>query len=867
MSNLTTPERRPGWPRPWLVALLLAVLIAGGMSGAPAQADAGSAPKPPGGIATGAHRAGVTKAGLVSLSALGESRLWLASKDPRATDARFDVQVELLNDGAPVATGLRQCVTGSQAGSARQLAVPWGAITSPQVNTGDVLALRVSARVGTTADAQPCGAAKASGLRLFYDGKNRASQFAATLSPDPSATLYLAAGRDSCGTSGPARGPALTEHAPRSGAAMCADSGAVRFGGGNAWKSLGTWSLPPQCDCDERLLHDVRDNPPAPKPEPVTVTELPLPPVTASTAPGSCTTEINPRRTGCIGQATGLESGSFLPDGRHILAIVRFAGAPAAPDPASNYTGDQLILIKADGTTFPNGDPWKCVTCGVPARNAVGRTAALDHPETFPDGRRVRAGSNVIDCAPHRLSDAACTPDKVHIFPIRWNVTADGSGAGGSMREIRLHPDGVHLGFNSVSRTAAGKYGQHAFLGRLIFNSAPTTGAPLAPRYDLANVTMLFDPAPDKQPVSVDPDNPGQLKVNLDAKPVGELRGFSGSGREVTYVGYPVESSNIDVFAADLTTGKVRRLTAHPEYTDPIAVSPDDEWTVAMDTRGTDRQMFMAGMRAIPPITDLVTTSATSSTRNNGQRRFFQPFLIDRHGDRGSYQGQQLNAAGDGGPGAINDPYWNGRADPQWSPDGTQVVFWQDHAEPPACGGANPLPCQPSTAPGGRTARIMLADLTARKPLTPQRAAPISDTVPWGTPYVAGSPAPERAYPPQGDYTLPGKISGTAKIKIAENAARTTISTVAVTYTNYSDDGYHVLNGTESTTTTNPSPTLNKVDWHSDLVQTGCVTATKKTSSDGFHLTIDILTNIFEATGTLTTTIDGRTYTQPANGT
>jgi hypothetical protein len=35
-------------------------------------------------------------------------------------------------------------------------------------------------------------------------------------------------------------------------------------------------------------------------------------------------------------------------------------------------------------------------------------------------------------------------------------------------------------------------------------------------------------------------------------------------------------------------------------------------------------------------------------------RRFFQPFLIDRYGDRGDYFGQQVNAEGDGSNGAIN---------------------------------------------------------------------------------------------------------------------------------------------------------------------------------------------------------------------
>lgn len=655
-----------------------------------------------------------------------------------------------------------------------------------------------------------------------------------------------------------------------SAAQRAADNATVSFRTGLAksdrWRSAGSWSLPARCDCSNSLIPEVRDNPPAPKPEPISVHELPLPPTTPSTAAGSCTAAVNPHRTGCVSQAVDLQSGSFLPDGHAVVATVGFAGAPAAPDPASIYSGLQQIIVKTDGTAFPDGDAWKCITCGVPAANAVGRTATSDYPQTFPDGERILAGTNIIDCAPYPLTDKACTPERTHIYPIRWNVTADGSGPGGSIRELRINPDGVHLGFNSVS-IANGKFGQFAYLGRLRFNPSPTTGTPSAPRYDLTKVTRLFDPAVDRQPVFADPDHPGHLTINPDAKPVGELRGFSGDGKEVAYIGYPAESSNIDVFAADLTTGKVRRLTSNPEYTDPIAISPDNNWTIAMDTRGSGRQMFIAGMRGIPPITDLITTSATSSTRNNGARRFFQPYLIDRYGDRGSYQGQQLNAAGDGRPGSINDPNWNGTADPRWSPDGTSVVFWQALAVTPACGGANPLPCETSTEPGGRTARMMIAHLTSRKPTPRRRVAPISDTVPWGTPYVPGSAAPTRPYPPQGAYTLHGKSFGVAAVTITENATHTAISTVAVSYSHFSDDGIHVLNGTESVTTQTPTPTLNKVDWYSDLVQTGCVNATKTTSPDGFHLTIDVLTNLFQATGTLTTTIDGHGYEQPADGT
>ncbi|KAF2143110.1 uncharacterized protein K452DRAFT_326256 [Aplosporella prunicola CBS 121167] len=604
--------------------------------------------------------------------------------------------------------------------------------------------------------------------------------------------------------------------------------------------------------------------PTPPDPEPIVVTELPLPPVAPNYDEGSCTAQINSRGTGCISKSLAvdskMQSGGFLPDGKHVAAFVSFAGAPAGPDPASIYTGKQVIIVKADNTTFSNGDAWKCITCGAPEDNAVGLSETWDYPQAFTDGKRLLAGANIIDCGAELASDD-CTPEKTHIYPIRWNTNPDGSGKGGSIRELRLHPDNVHIVFSSEVEEN-GMYSEYGYFAKLELNESPKSGIPLAPRYDLASVTVLYDPKA-KQPVSVDGD---QLFVNPDAVMVGELRGFTGTGNEITYVGYPAESSNIDIFAADLTTGKVRRLTSHPEYADPIDVSPVDDWMVVMDTRGSNRQMFMAGMRGIPPITDLITTSATSSTRNNGQRRFFQPYLLDRYGDRGEYFGQRINAGGDDKPGGISDREWNGMADPRWSPDGTHIVYWQALTVSPACGGDNPLPCEDSTEPGGRTARLMMAHLTSRKPQPNKTFMPISDTVPWGTPYEPGVTLPPRPSPSPGNYTLKGKSHGSAQIVLTGNSDKDTLSSVSVTYNNFSDDGINVLQGWENVTVKIPKPTLNHLDWYSDLVRTGETNSIKKTSPDGFHLDIDVLTNMFDANGTLSTTIDGHTYEQPANG-
>lgn len=859
-----------------VLALVLAVVTSvtawpgTGTHAEPAQAEpahAEPASEPAEGTATGSLRPGLTQAGLVSVTELADAHLWVGLTNGRDRDAAFDVKVELLNDGTPVASGMTRCVRDLSTSSRHptEVVVPWDDFESPTLDAGDVLALRVSTRVGTRDDGTRCaGPRSAEGLRLYYGSAETASGFGASITPDPSVDLYLASDRARCDRRHGGRPElSLSEEAPSGRRASCQDSGPARFRGGNRWAGVGTWNLDPQCDCENDLIPAVRDNPPAPEPENVALERLPVPPPPSD---GVCDLGANPQ--GCvtdIGQV-----GGFI-GVEAIAANVTFGGAPG-----SAYADSQVVAIKVDGSTFENGTPWKCLTCGMPAANRNGLDASITTQdlEPFNDGRRILAGRAILECA-HELTSEDCTPENTFLYPIRWNTSPTGEGPGGSVRELRMHPDDVHLGWSSLALGT--KLDQFMYYGRLEFNPAPATGTPAVPRYDLVNVNLMYD-SDRPGPVWPDPDNPGELRIDPSPQEVGEFRRWSKDGKWAAYVGYPSQSNWIDMSMINLETGETRQLTRHPEYTDPMDFSFDGQWTVMLDTRtggggadGADRQRFMSATPGVPPLTDLVSSGFVASVRNEGQRRFFQPILLDIHGDRGDYEGQALKDSCPEGaqPGNLCDLEWSARADPMFSPDGTSIVYRElNHGV-----GA-------PDAETGRSSRIVIARLVDREPqpYTPPEPAP--DVIPWATPYTPGDPMPVRStlLTPEGTYTLPGAVFGSAEVTIEHDTTSgptPVVAEVAVDYDDFSMDGINVINGTErvvrlpfpQSTTTAPA-----LEWYSDLTLSGCQEGTKITfGPDGeeggpFRTRIDLFQTILFSEGDLVSTLDGVTYSKHPHG-
>jgi hypothetical protein len=186
--------------------------------------------------------------GSISLS---DAHLWLGLKNSDDQGTRFDIRVELLKNGSSVASGLDRCVTGvtRNPASALEAVVGWDAFSPVTVETGDVLALRVSTRIGTNPDDTKCsGHNSALGLRLYYDATSRDSAFDVTAPPAANADLHLRSDGNACTTvqSTGVTALSLNQTASSATAAKCRDSAGVSFAGGNPWKEIGTWSAPPQ---------------------------------------------------------------------------------------------------------------------------------------------------------------------------------------------------------------------------------------------------------------------------------------------------------------------------------------------------------------------------------------------------------------------------------------------------------------------------------------------------------------------------------------------------------------------------------------------------------------------------------------------
>lgn len=119
-----------------------------------------------------------------TLTALGETHVWLGLKNSDDQGTYFDVRAEVSKNGTLLASGETRCVQGitRNPANAREVSVALGPVTAANFNgTTDVLSLKLLTRIGTTETGARCGGhANAVGLRLYFDAASRAAQVAAT---------------------------------------------------------------------------------------------------------------------------------------------------------------------------------------------------------------------------------------------------------------------------------------------------------------------------------------------------------------------------------------------------------------------------------------------------------------------------------------------------------------------------------------------------------------------------------------------------------------------------------------------------------------------------------------------------------------
>jgi hypothetical protein len=406
-------------------------------------------------------------------------------------------------------------------------------------------------------------------------------------------------------------------------------------------------------------------------------------------------------------------------------------------------SGGQLRLVGE------NGRGLRCLSCGLPNDPHFARAAQEASKDVFPDGKRILWGdftrAFVLECTPSVLD---CRSRKLLAVDVGDQAPATGGAVTLDNGVWHLAPDGRHLGW-----TASRLDTRPMLVGTLRRE---------ADRYVTTDVRTINPPGPSSP---MDPDPRGWTNAGA----LYELKGFARGGRAVTYVSSQFEG-NPDVFEVDLATGRRTRVTAHPDWDEDDAVSPDGRSLVLYSDRGMHR-VDAAGLLPRRSFIDY-PLSANAAVYYVGTPIGFQcdlqPWLLPGGGDAdGRLAGQPLY------------PYTGGDVHPQnnvpgrgaWSPDSTKVAL-----------------TEMSYRTGLGVNRLVVARLD-RPPTKPMPVAS-SRVGSW-----AVAPSAYRGVT-DGNATVRvhGLAAGTATIAYSGSIAAGSFS---VTYEGYSDDGRSFVDGYE----------------------------------------------------------------------
>ncbi|MCW2984942.1 MAG: hypothetical protein JWR63_2512 [Conexibacter sp.] len=491
----------------------------------------------------------------------------------------------------------------------------------------------------------------------------------------------------------------------------------------------------------------------------------------------------------------------FAADGRHVLF----------------HYDRELWISTLKGTHVA------CLSCGV--ANSP-RSPGEDLATPFPDGKRVFFGGYVqpgpaemavLECRP---SVADCRTKK--ILPVDFSRAQPTTIAPGGAVSVpqsnllgsstaKLSPDGKHVGFSDLRSDS---------ILNMVVGKLRRAGA----KYEVTDPRVINPAGPAS---ATDPRVAGWS----DSSALYEFKSFAHGGAEATYVQVGGINRGPDVWSVNLKTGKRTRLTAHPDWDEDDAVSPDGKVMALWSNR---TMHFTDWLQGLLPVRDFIGAPAAvmASGAIGANKMCHGPmWLLPSSGDQGGTLAGQPIVDYDYPDVSVTN---NLTGAPQWSPDGTMLALNTNLAK------------QPYDPPRGRNAPFLLvARLTARKPARPLRTVS-SDVGAW----APAASDYHGAMGFKGTVSLAGPGGGTVTVTYGGEPGPGAFlgGQWTETYTDYSDDGTDVVNGTVKVTG------LTEGTYSAHLTMTGRHTGTQDA---------ELVMKRLSVTGHAESTLDGKTISGP----
>ncbi|MCW2992691.1 MAG: hypothetical protein JWQ18_186 [Conexibacter sp.] len=492
---------------------------------------------------------------------------------------------------------------------------------------------------------------------------------------------------------------------------------------------------------------------------------------------------------------------AFATDGKHVLF----------------HYEHELWITTVKGTSV------SCLSCGV--KNSP-RSPGEDLATPFPDGKRIFFGG-YVQPGPAQMAVLECTPSVADckskkILPVDFSRAQPASIAPGGPYDVaqsnllgsstaKLSPDGKHVGFSDLRSDS-------------LLDMVVGTLVRTATTYEVTDSKVINPAGPTS---ATDPS----VAAWSDSSALYELKGFADGGAAATYVQVGGANRGPDVWSVNLKTGKRTRLTAHPDWDEDDAISPDGKLMSLWSNR---TMHFTDWLQGLLPVRDFIGAPAAvmASGAIGANKMCHGPmWLLPASGDQGgTLAGQPILSYSYPDVTVTN----NLTGAPQWSPDGTMLALNTNDTK------------QPYDPPKGRNAPFLLiADLTSRKAAKPLRT--VSSAVGSWAPAAADY---HGALGFKGTVTLAGPGGGTVTLTYAGSPGPGAFlgGQWVETYTNYSDDGASFVTGTVRT------DGLTDGTYSAHLTMVG-----RHTGSQDADITMKRLS----VSGHATSTLDGKSVSGP----